>query len=695
MLNPFRKSLRQLVSSVLAGSRITRRRLRLPRTQGDPVEQLEKRELLTVTYQFVHVQNLELTQGPTTSQPSVTGLSNGGFAASGTGGGNTDVDIFNSDLTDGGGANNLTGTNSAIAQLQTGDLVIVSEDSDSVRYAMRSSTGAAVLASTDTNDTGTSSPDVAVSGNGFWIVYQDRIASQNFDIKIRFHNNNGTLGAGTTIDSSSALDAKPSVAVMGDGKVVVAWTRSIGVNTQIWRAIYNSNGSVFAAPAPVDSSGTTNRNVDIVSTVSGFAMVYEDSEWTGGNRDITLKRFNSSGTLLGTTNLSDPGATDLSHESTPAIARLANGILVVGWGDDRFNNLGTDTDTIVYLVDPNTGTRLTNADGQPEGRQVIGSAGDYVGFDVEGVTIAGSSNGGINIFHRNNTNADVDGESLSVRRTWTGQSIGDTLNGDFFTDIMNGNAGNDILRGGDNNDELNGGLGADTLNGERGTDVLTGGANADKFLFTSPSHSVPGLGRDRIIDFSRLQGDKIDVSAIDGTTSTPALNGFSLTSGNGSGPFTAEGQIRVNSEGNDAVIQFNRTGSSTAEMEITLVGFFVAHTQIQLSDFVFGGTSRFTAQVPQNSMSQLSDPKILLSRSTATEWPKTVVENSNTVRREFPIGGWDWATSNRSTTPRKLRPTVLASASRPSRMCISAESTATPAPLHLDEVFATSDLTLN
>ncbi len=700
MLIPFRKNLRQLVSSVLAGSRISRRRLRLPRTQGDPVEQLEKRELLTVTYQFVHVQNLELTQGPTTSQPAITELSNGGFAVSGTGGGNTDIDIFNSDLTDGGGANNLTGTNSAIAQLQTGNLVIVSQDSDSVRYALRSPTGATVLASTDTNDIGTRNPDVAASVNGFWIALEDRVTAYDHNLKIRFHNNNGVLAHEATIASNLNMNSNPSVAVMGDGRVVVAWSKNNYVSSEIWRAIYNSNGTVFAAPAVVDNVGWTNRNVDVVSTGSGFAMVYEDSEWSGGNLDITLKRFNTLGALLGTTNLSDPGATDLSHESTPAIARLANGILVVGWGDDRFDNAGTDTDTIVYLVDPNTGTRLTNADGQPEGRQVIGSAGDYVGFDVGGVTIAGSSNGGINVFHRNNTNADVDGESLAVRRTWTGQSTGDTMNGDFFIDIMNGNAGNDILRGGDNNDELNGGTGNDDLNGERGTDVLTGGADADKFLFTSPSHSVPGLGRDQIIDFSRLLGDKIDVSAIDGMTGTPGLNGFSLTTGNGSGPFTAEGQIRVTSDGNDAIVQFNVTGTSQAEMEITLVGFFVAHTQLQLSDFVFGGNmSMLAAQVPQSSMTQVNRQQvnrqqILPTRLPTTDAPVTVAKVQSAVGTELPASGSDATTPKKNTTPRKRSAAGLAPVNRSSSMSTSTETTATFTPRHLDAIFASDDLSL-
>jgi len=42
-------------------------------------------------YDFVDEQIIDLTQGPTTSQPNATSLANGGIAVSGTGGGNTDL----------------------------------------------------------------------------------------------------------------------------------------------------------------------------------------------------------------------------------------------------------------------------------------------------------------------------------------------------------------------------------------------------------------------------------------------------------------------------------------------------------------------------------------------------------------------------------------------------------------------------
>lgn len=91
---------------------------------------------------------------------------------------------------------------------------------------------------------------------------------------------------------------------------------------------------------------------------------------------------------------------------------------------------------------------------------------------------------------------------------------------DFSTDISRGvsipasitddNSGNDSMIGGAGKDTIIGGLGDDTINGGNGVDILTGGLGADVFQFT-PSRLV---GRDTITDFSKAQGDKIDVSAL-------------------------------------------------------------------------------------------------------------------------------------------------------------------------------------
>jgi Ca2+-binding RTX toxin-like protein len=82
----------------------------------------------------------------------------------------------------------------------------------------------------------------------------------------------------------------------------------------------------------------------------------------------------------------------------------------------------------------------------------------------------------------------------------TGNALANTLTGNSKNNILNGGAGNDILIGGAGNDTLIGGLGNDTL---------TGGLGKDIFRFDSRLNSR--TNRDRITDFNRGQGDRIEL----------------------------------------------------------------------------------------------------------------------------------------------------------------------------------------
>lgn len=81
-------------------------------------------------------------------------------------------------------------------------------------------------------------------------------------------------------------------------------------------------------------------------------------------------------------------------------------------------------------------------------------------------------------------------------------------------DLARVSGGDDTLDGGDGNDRLFGQSGNDSLLGGQGTDFLAGGAGADTFLFLSAEESADGPGIDTIADFSRRQGDKVDIAAL-------------------------------------------------------------------------------------------------------------------------------------------------------------------------------------
>ena len=197
---------------------------------------------------------------------------------------------------------------------------------------------------------------------------------------------------------------------------------------------------------------------------------------------------------------------DGSHDAFPTVTRLENDLLVVGWE----NNANSNTDTIIALVDPATGIRL-------ETRQTNG--GQPVADDVGDITVAGSANGRIQVFHTNNTDSDVDGETLVGRRTSLSDGAGDTITGDEFIDFMHGNAGNDTLLGGGNNDFLYGGNQNDTLNGGAGDDFLFGDAHDDTLIGRAGADALNGgLGTDTA-----------------NYTASPAAVNVNLTAGIGSG----------------------------------------------------------------------------------------------------------------------------------------------------------------
>jgi serralysin len=79
------------------------------------------------------------------------------------------------------------------------------------------------------------------------------------------------------------------------------------------------------------------------------------------------------------------------------------------------------------------------------------------------------------------------------------------LNGNLGLDTVTGGTGDDVIRGGQGSDLLSGGGGSDQLYGDLGSDALSGGAGADTF------HFALGGGADRILDFSRVEGDRIQL----------------------------------------------------------------------------------------------------------------------------------------------------------------------------------------
>ncbi|WP_265431639.1 type I secretion C-terminal target domain-containing protein, partial [Aeromonas salmonicida] len=110
-----------------------------------------------------------------------------------------------------------------------------------------------------------------------------------------------------------------------------------------------------------------------------------------------------------------------------------------------------------------------------------------------------------------------------------GGSGNDTLYGESGNDTLYGGSGNDTLYGGAGNDTLSGGLGNDILVGGLGNDILKGDAGADTFTWLQGDTTGGTIAKDYVVDFSRAEGDKLDLSDLldhDGSHNQNDLKGL-------------------------------------------------------------------------------------------------------------------------------------------------------------------------
>lgn len=137
--------------------------------------------------------------------------------------------------------------------------------------------------------------------------------------------------------------------------------------------------------------------------------------------------------------------------------------------------------------------------------------------------------------------------------------------GSLFNDTIYGNAVVNVLDGAAGDDRIVGSSGNDIIIGGTGRDTMTGGAGADTFLFQSIDDFAPlATGfryGDKITDFSRAEGDKIDLSGL-GELAFIGTAGFS-TSG--------LGQVRY-LRGNSTMIQIDVDGDGITDGVLQLNG---------------------------------------------------------------------------------------------------------------------------
>ncbi|MGO1078963.1 calcium-binding protein [Inquilinus sp. CA228] len=145
----------------------------------------------------------------------------------------------------------------------------------------------------------------------------------------------------------------------------------------------------------------------------------------------------------------------------------------------------------------------------------------------------------------------------------TGQGHHGTAEEDHYDQIEN-------VVGSDQGDTLVGNGDANRLTGGQGKDVLRGGGGADCFAYATTDDSAQE-NSDLIQDFSQVQGDKIDLSAIDADEAASGDQWFTFV-GTETFIIGAAGQLRYEWRDGDTLVQGDTDGDGQADFEIALEG---------------------------------------------------------------------------------------------------------------------------
>ncbi|MDO8801296.1 M10 family metallopeptidase [Phenylobacterium sp.] len=185
------------------------------------------------------------------------------------------------------------------------------------------------------------------------------------------------------------------------------------------------------------------------------------------------------------------------------------------------NNLGIAYGTVIENV--LGGSATDTILGNDAGNYLSGGGGnDFLrGFLGDDSIVGGS---GFDDTHGNQGNDTVrggDGPDWVVGGQGNDMLFGDAgddvVYGNLGADTQEGGDGVDWVRGGQADDSLSGGAGDDWMSGDLGDDTLSGGLGADIF------RTWGGTGIDRITDFSRAQGDRVQLDL--GTAATASQVG--------------------------------------------------------------------------------------------------------------------------------------------------------------------------
>ncbi|MFM6859824.1 MAG: glycosyl hydrolase family 18 protein, partial [Dolichospermum sp.] len=369
-----------------------------------------------------------------------------------------------------------------------------------------------------------------LGGAFFWEITQD-LPITNPDSLINVAATN--LGINNVVLPTITLAVSPSsVLENGPNNLIYTFTHT-GATTNTLTVNYNVAGTAtFNNDYTQIGAASFTATTGTITFAAGSSTKTLTIDPTGdstpeSNETVALTLTTGTGYTIGTTTAVTGTITNDDVVASPTITLAVSPSSVNEDGTTNliytFTRTGATTNTLTVKYNV-AGTATFSNDYTQIGAASFTATTGTITF------AAGSSTKTLTIDPTADTTVESNETVVLTLASGTGYTVGTTtaVTGTITNDDT---AGPLTLTGDATNNNLVGGSGNDTFLGLGGNDTLTGGLGADKFRFNSPSE-----GMDTITDFSKAQGDKIELFApgfnslvwTDGVTNALAPSVFSV-----------------------------------------------------------------------------------------------------------------------------------------------------------------------
>jgi hypothetical protein len=403
-----------------------------------------------------------------------------------------------------------------------------------------------------------------------------------------------------------------------DGTFVDTQALAVSVKNANESLAITSNGGAATASVWVTENGTTVASV-AARDEDGDPVIYAIAGGADALR-FTIDAVSGALSFAAAPDFEAPGdanggnvydvvvsATDGSFVDMQALAvtvtNVNEGVAITshGGGDAAWLSVSENSRAVATLA-------AADADGTAPGWSIVGGA-DAARFTVDAATgllqfvaspdheAPGDADGN-NVYHvavqaSDGVHADVQTIEVIVQNVRDGVSVTGTAGSDTIggasaslslrttaaEDTVFGRDGHDTILGLGGDDILYGDGGNDTLNGGAGADRLFGGLGKDQFVYNAATESGVAAP-DSIADFSRSQGDRINLSAIDANANAALNQAFAFI---GAAAFSkVAGQLRFEQAAGSTFVSGDVDGDGAADFSIRLDGLI----PLTASDFV-------------------------------------------------------------------------------------------------------------